>query len=1242
MMHTVANRYELLEPLGAGGMGEVFRARDRLTGQIVALKRVLIPHDRLQLDASIDSDSSGEVLALAVEFRTLAALRHPHIISVLDYGFTTNQPGLPPQPFFTMEYLPDAKPITAVANGQPHEIQMRLLSEMLLALAYLHRRGVVHRDLKPDNVLVEAQGVKVLDFGLAGGFLAEDTEQPSDAIFGTLTYMAPEMLQGDSGSIRADLYAVGLIAYELFTGAHPFDRSNVSKLIDDILNKTPDTSRIDPPLAEVLDRLLAKSPEKRPASAEDALRALCAATGYAVPPETDAIRESYLQAAAFVGRDAELQILRAALDDILTTESQAGGYADAPLQVHDSAAGTSPSTEYRIARAFLIGGESGVGKSRLVDELRTRALIKGALVLRGQSMADGGLPYQVWREPVRRLAISTPLSDLEAGVLKELVPDIATLLNKPVPDVPGLTGEAHQQRLTVILADLFKRQPQPMVLMLEDLQWAGEGLAPLKHMLSQPLNRLLIIGTYRDDERPALPTELPEMQVIKLARLDDAAVAQLSASMLGPSGTLPEVIDLLKRETEGNTFFMVEVVRALAEEAGSLFDVGRMTLPRNVFAGGVQQIVRRRLARVPAHWRALLRFAAVAGRQLDLKVLGTQYSVLSEQGSEEAGKRGSKSASQPVSLSASQQESESAADQQGGEAAGGYADPPLQPPGNQQSARGTATDIPPLQPHDTQHAALGTALSTEYRVLGTALNTEYRVLGTFLTDCANAAVLEVVDERWRFTHDKLREALIADMDAAELQTLHRQVAEAVETVYPDDVGYAETLLEHWRAAENREKELHYIDLVTYRQVELTAEYHRAIGLLEHGLKLTDDSSPMYITLLNRLALAHQRHGGFETAKTLALRALALAESRKDTRRCAEICNNLGLILISLSDYVSAKDYLTRAQQLATEIDAPYQLAVALNLLGLIANTHGDSDAAHDYHTRSLALMQAVGDMHGLASTLNNLGLIASDRADYAAALDYHIRSYDLTKTIGDRRGMAIALTNLAVIARDQGDLETALTRLNESLALYTANGDRHGVAIAQSSLGVIALYQEDYAKAREYFNQAVPTMRATGDKYNLSNMLNALGYIEEETGNTAAALAYYTECLTTMREVGSIYGAANAQVNIGHALLRTDPKSAVQHFREALKVAHEISPSLSLEILADFALHALYSGEAVRAAEWSGVIVAHPAISTDISIRLNELRAELDKALSADEIEAAVQRGKSLDFEAIVLELLKD
>ncbi|HLY27528.1 MAG TPA: serine/threonine-protein kinase, partial [Aggregatilineales bacterium] len=209
----VSPRYQLLNQLGAGGMGVVHRALDRLSGQVVALKQVTVDSGQLLFASQADTghDSQTVRLALAHEFKTLASLRHPNIVSVIDYGFDAQH-----QPYFTMTLLENAQTILQAGAEQPVEVQYGLLMQLLQALLYLHRRGILHRDLKPGNVVAVNGEVKVLDFGLS----VAHGEGGGPA--GTLAYMAPELLEGASASEASDLYAFGLIGYEMLAGRHPF------------------------------------------------------------------------------------------------------------------------------------------------------------------------------------------------------------------------------------------------------------------------------------------------------------------------------------------------------------------------------------------------------------------------------------------------------------------------------------------------------------------------------------------------------------------------------------------------------------------------------------------------------------------------------------------------------------------------------------------------------------------------------------------------------------------------------------------------------------------------------------------------------------------------------------------------------------------------------------------------------------------------------------------------------------
>lgn len=588
----LAGRYQPLGVIGRGATGTVHRAADRLSGRHVALKTLgLDPQDAGASPSTEQPARTAELLAR--EFRLLAGLHHPNVVVSLDHAFDEAV-----QSFFTMDLHDNACTLREAASGQPLATKVDLLVQLLHALAYLHRRGLVHRDVKPENALCVGGVVKLIDFGLA--VRPGETEAEASSC-GTLAYAAPELLRGAPFEPSADLYAVGIIAYEIFTGRHPYDTSSPAKLLQSVFRSAPDfaATGIDPRLADVLRRLLAREPAERFGSAFEVITTLSTALDRTVAAETASTRNSFLHAAGLVGREAEMERLRLALPNAVSPER----------------------------RPMLIGGESGIGKSRLLDELAVEAKVRGIRVLRGQARREGARPYESWRGVLRHLILLADPSELEAAALASAVPDIATLIGREVKPPPELDPAATHVRLARVLEALLRRCKEPLLIVLEDMQWAGDESLKLfaRVQAIAPELRVLLLATYRSDERPGLLQALPGVDHLALAGLGADAIERLCASMIGEGSADPArrvVVERVLRESHGNVFLVLELMRVLADDAGGLERIGTVALPEQIFSGGIGRLVRRRVdRRLSARERAFLRTAAVAGRELDLEVL---------------------------------------------------------------------------------------------------------------------------------------------------------------------------------------------------------------------------------------------------------------------------------------------------------------------------------------------------------------------------------------------------------------------------------------------------------------------------------------------------------------------------------------------------------------------------------------------------------------------------------------------
>jgi tetratricopeptide (TPR) repeat protein len=1004
----IGQRYRLLQKLGEGGMGAVYRAADRLTGQIVALKRLhfapnsLMFASRPPITPNTTDDATAMRVALAREFQTLASLRHPRIINVLDYGFEDDETS-PDRaaPYFTMTLLENAHPLSIAAARRDMHGKIALIIQMLQALAYLHRRGVIHRDLKPGNALVTRDGVKVLDFGLA----IEGRDQ-SGEIAGTPRYWSPELLQGDGASVASDLYAVGVIAHEMFTGKAIFDDSSIHRLAHEIMTVKPDMSAIPTELSLPFATLLDKKPHARYPSADATIAALCAALDLPIPSEPAAIRESFLQAATFVGRGDEMRTLKRAL--------------------HDAESGRGS--------AWLIGGESGVGKSRLIEELRTIALVNGCTVVRGQLIAEGKLPFHGWRDAARHLALDSTIADSEAGVLKTIVPDIETLLGRPIPDVPSAGTLKDMVRLVETLTTICRRpRVHPLVIIMEDLHWADETLAvlgQLSDVLKHELLSVLIISTYRDDERPDIPDILPSMKRMHLNRLDKNGIAQLVASMVGEDAITSALLDLLERETEGNIFFLVETIRALAESAGRLSDVGHAPLSDTIFAAGghapgMLAILRRRVERVDEDARAWLKLAAVAGRQIDPALI----------------------------------------------------------------ARLGLTDV-----------------------------------DGWLTACVNVAILDVADGVWRFSHDKLRDAVLADLSDAERPTLHRRVVEALEALYADDLAIAPRRLGHWRAAGDM-----------WRAAEATldsaeywfnlARYFEVRALCEETLAMlpppTTDNQRKTRALINMYrGYTYEPLGEYAAGIAIILESLADFTAINARSNMAACYNALGAFSEQMGDRAAARAYFLKGVELRRQdTDYPLGLATALGNLAIYYDLHGEIDQALANYDESITICAANNLRQQWSYNLINRGKLHLRALQLDAAFADASAGVALAREIGLERGITSGLITLSEWALTHGDLNAAARDADESLKVAIQIGDQQSiidVSITQARIAERRGAFQDGIAAAEY---AAATAASIASPRQVIEAQLAAGFLQLSAHDSAKTNAERTAHIHAARAI---------------------------------------------------------------------------------------------------------------------------
>jgi serine/threonine protein kinase/predicted ATPase len=582
--------YELMAFIGAGGMGEVYKARDRNLDRPVALK--LLPvhftHDAERLRR------------FRAEARAASSLNHPHILVVHDFGEFNGRP------FIVTEFV-DGQTVRERINGDVIAVKdaVGITAQVASALAAAHGRGIVHRDIKPENVMLRPDGyVKVLDFGLARQVAADEAAGTKAAtepgmLVGTLRYMSPEQSRGQHALAPSDVFSLGLVLFEMITGRHPFQADSSIAVLHGIQSGTAPASGGGAELDDLLQQMLQKDAAARPPAADVASRLARFAT------RTPAVAYVSRQRAS-VGRERERADLRVAFE----------------------------AADRGTGQFLTVSGEPGIGKSTLVDDFLSE-IVTPAWIGRGRCSerlagAEAHLPLlealdsMLKRDP----GVAAIMKQCAPGWYVQIAPvspeesSAARLL----ADTRSGSAERLMREMAALLYELV--QSRPVVLFLDDVHWADVSTIDLLGYLAPKLShlRVLLLVTYRPTDLTVsrhpflrLKADLSAhgaLRDVAITFLSQADVAQYVSSQLQEAPA--DLAGLIYRKTEGSPLFMVDLVRYLREHS-ALADWA-VEIERNV-PESLRGMIERKLEGLDDPARQLLRVAAIQGFQFDSAII---------------------------------------------------------------------------------------------------------------------------------------------------------------------------------------------------------------------------------------------------------------------------------------------------------------------------------------------------------------------------------------------------------------------------------------------------------------------------------------------------------------------------------------------------------------------------------------------------------------------------------------------
>ncbi len=618
MTPTSIGHYRVDGRIGSGGMGEVYRGFDTRLNRPVALK----------LLRTGDSDQSDIVQRFLREARAASALNHPNIVTIHEVGETAGGE------LFIVQELIDGKTLrTLIETAQSQATTVDIGRQVARALAAAHAAGIVHRDVKPENIMVRSDGyVKVLDFGLArvidhqaserSTVLRQDTAPGT--VLGTAAYMSPEQARGTQAGPAADIFALGVVLYEMAAGRRPFVAPSSIGVLAAILSEQPvPLVRLNPATPASFDalvhRMLAKEPERRPSAREvdEELASFSAGETLTEPARTSAVAPRKT-----VGREVERAELRRA-------------YA-----------------RVRDGQSIILGvsGEAGIGKTSLIEdffvELTSRP--ERPIIARGRCSerlagAEAYLPILEALDNLLHRAGGESLQTLMKTVAPTWYLQVATrsIEESSMADLRVDALTASQERMKREVGAFFEdiSKSRPVVLFLDDLHWADVSTIDILNYLAGRFAdmRVLVLTTYRPAEMAL--AQHPFLGIANNLR-SRGLFEEIGLGFLGrvdvdrylalefPEHRLPQEFSaFIHAKTEGSPLFMADLVRYLRDSGSIVEQPGTWVLARAVsdmprdLPESVRSMIARKIEQVDERDRALLLAASVQGTEFDSAIV---------------------------------------------------------------------------------------------------------------------------------------------------------------------------------------------------------------------------------------------------------------------------------------------------------------------------------------------------------------------------------------------------------------------------------------------------------------------------------------------------------------------------------------------------------------------------------------------------------------------------------------------
>jgi predicted ATPase/serine/threonine protein kinase len=968
---TKLGPYELIELLGAGGMGEVYRARDARLDRIVAIK--ILP-------AAFSADHE-RLHRFEREARSASALNHPNIVTIYELGQDRSCH------YIAME-LVEGKTLRELLGSSllPMRKAIEIAAQIAEGLTKAHEAGITHRDLKPENLMVSHDGfVKILDFGLAklassgGGrsdiYNLSTSQTPAGLVLGTVGYMSPEQVSGDGLDFRSDQFSLGLVLYEMVTGKRAFQRSTAAETLVAILREQAEPigrqNRDAPaPLCWVIERCLAKEPEKRYVSTRDLARELAAIRDRFSenPIKQVETRPTNLpvQRTGFVGREKEV----AAAKELLLRQD---------------------------VRLVTVTGPGGIGKTRLAVEVASGVIER----------FPGGILFV----PL------APLSD-------------PSLIASVIVQTLGIREAGGQSPLEILKKNLQDSLRAPMLFLLDNFEHLVQAVPTVAELLAAGPNLKILVTSraalhvYGEHEFPVPPLVLPDSRsmpsVEVLSQCPAVALFVQRAVAAKPDFELnrenaPAVAEICAR-LDGLPL-AIELAAARVKVLSPSSMLTRLASRLQLLTGGARDLPQRQQTlRAAIDWGYDLLSAAEQKlfRRLSVFVGGCNLegveAVCDTKGDLDVDLLDGMASMVDKSLVQQVEQGKGESRFVMLETLREYA---LEKLGVSGEAALTK------RAHAAYYLVLAEENATESSNAEGAgwlerfafEHDNFRAGLEWLTETGNA--------EWGL---RLGTALFRFWEVREYLAEGR-----------DRLGRLLKLTGAAAPSKLRMRALFAAGVLAGEQGDY-ASADALINESQDIAQAVGDKTGVAVSL-NALAVFARDRGDVEVAHILFEASLGLWRELGDQKAVARALSNLANVVKLKGEYSRARALYVECLSIFRGLGDRMGVAWSLNYQGDVAHDQGDSAAARTLYEQGLAIFRDVCDRWGIAGTLADLGSLAREKGDYSAARSMYRESIKVFQELDHRRGIARLLEYFACLAAAQLEAERSLRLAGAAAAL---------------------------------------------------------------------------------------------------------------------------------------------------------------------------------------------------------------